>query len=387
MRPRLLPLAGLLLSLPALAQWNTNGNTASKSFRLGTNNNISLRFYTNGSQKAIITPSGNVGFGVEYPTQAFEVAGNSRFYKPVVLDSGLRVGSMLIADANNANGVTINGKNKGLTVEVNDNEDPMNRTEMGISVFAEGLGIHVNAGGSNGVGINTQGGLYGLIAGAHMEGHAAIYARTPNEFGFAAEFEGPVYATGMFNSSDTKLKTDVQDFSGLDIVGKLKPKNYSFAGKTMPKGRHYGLMAQDVETIAPSLVKNVKLPDSELKAVNYIELIPVLIKGMQEQQAMINSLKEEVARLNGTTNAALNSAWIDAIENPVKGTARMRYNVPEGNGRLLVLDVTGRQIKSINLKGGGTLNLDVSGLASGVYNYSLVVDGKPVETKRLTVQR
>lgn len=387
MKPRLLPLAGLLLSLPAFAQWSTSGNTASKSFRLGTNNNVSLRMFTNGTQKAIITPSGNVGFGVEYPNLPFEVAGRSRFYKPVLLDSGLRVGSMLIADANNAYGVRIKSRKTGLNIEVEDNEDPMYRSETGINVFAEGLGIAVNAGGSNGVGIYTHGGLYGVVAGAHLDGFAAILARTPNSSGYAAEFDGDVYTTGMYNSSDTKLKTDVQDFKGLDIVGKLKPKNYLFVGQTMPTGRHYGLIAQDVEKIAPSLVKNVKLPDSELKAVNYIELIPVLIKSMQEQQAMIEELKDEVARLKGTTNAALSSAWVEAVGNPVKATARMRYNVPEGNGRLLVLDVTGRQVKSIALKGAGTLNLDVSGLASGVYNYSLVVDGRPVETKRLTVQR
>ncbi|MEQ9036725.1 MAG: hypothetical protein RID02_15760, partial [Gracilimonas sp.] len=35
----------------------------------------------------------------------------------------------------------------------------------------------------------------------------------------------------------------------------------------------------------------------EYKTMNYTELIPVLIKGMQEQQAEIERLKEEIEKL------------------------------------------------------------------------------------------
>lgn len=75
----------------------------------------------------------------------------------------------------------------------------------------------------------------------------------------------------------------------------------------LPKGTHYGLIAQDVEKILPGLVKDTKFDtryakqdtsdksNSEIidfKALNYTELIPIIIKGMQEQQQTIENLQQ-----------------------------------------------------------------------------------------------
>src|SRR5438105_11729528 len=76
----------------------------------------------------------------------------------------------------------------------------------------------------------------------------------------------------------------------------------------LPIGNQYGLIAQDVEQVLPNLVKDSKFVAPEgfsegssqtqetllkqketidFKAVNYTELIPIIIKGMQEQQKQL----------------------------------------------------------------------------------------------------
>ena len=47
----------------------------------------------------------------------------------------------------------------------------------------------------------------------------------------------------------------------------------------------------------------------------------------------------------------------------------------------------GRKIKTVSLStfGKGVLNVDTKGLSAGTYSYTLVVDGKVMETKKMTI--
>jgi hypothetical protein len=87
-------------------------------------------------------------------------------------------------------------------------------------------------------------------------------------------------------------------------------------------------------------------------------------------------------------NVFLSSAQLGEVSpNPVKGTASIQYAIPEGSTRahLHITDALGRQIKTIQLTTSGVINIDVTSLVSGVYNYSLIVDNKTVATKKMTV--
>jgi hypothetical protein len=206
----------------------------------------------------------------------------------------------------------------------------------------------------------------------------------------------------------------------------------------LPKGRHYGLIAQDLEEVLPDLVHETQFNTAiarpkeiapkatqanagtpppveteqsmgeviDYKAVNYMELIPILVKGMQEQQQMIekleqhnyeqqqqiDNLKTMVSKLSigQGFNTFLSRAELgEVIPNPVKSNASIQYAIPEGSNRaqLLITDALGRSIRKITLSTSGLINVDVTSLASGVYNYSLIVDNKTVATKKMTVVR
>ena len=69
------------------------------------------------------------------------------------------------------------------------------------------------------------------------------------------------------------------------------PKNY--AG-FLPKGIHYGFMAQELKNVYPTFVI---LNSNGYYSVNYQEMIPILAKGIQEQQTQIDDLKKEISEL------------------------------------------------------------------------------------------
>lgn len=86
---------------------------------------------------------------------------------------------------------------------------------------------------------------------------------------------------------------------------KLRPVTYEMKTDEYPfmnfeKGTQIGFIAQEMESIFPSLVvpgahpgENENDPFIEYKGINYIGLTPILVKALQEQQIMIDSLKSE----------------------------------------------------------------------------------------------
>lgn len=102
---------------------------------------------------------------------------------------------------------------------------------------------------------------------------------------------GNLHATGTFtNPSDMRLKHDVSALAyGLDEVLALQPSSYSY-NEDEAEALRFGLIAQDVRAIMPELVSED--PASGMLSLNYIDVIPVLIRAIQEQNAEITSLRE-----------------------------------------------------------------------------------------------
>ena len=74
--------------------------------------------------------------------------------------------------------------------------------------------------------------------------------------------------------------------------------------------KHFGLIAQELQTIYPELV--VKGQDGYL-GVNYIELVPILVRGIQELKSEVNELKAEVKELKAKC-AGVEKTDIDELE-------------------------------------------------------------------------
>ncbi len=144
-----------------------------------------------------------------------------------------------------------------------------------------------------------------VIAGGTTAGTWAFYAYATT-LGYAAYFSGNVYCTGSYLPSDEKLKTNIQPMkNSLDKIMQLDVMTYDFKATEFPEmnlplDRQNGFTAQNIESVFPELVKvnpAKKEQSVEFKAVNYTGLIPVLTSAIQEQQALIDNLKNQNAEL------------------------------------------------------------------------------------------
>jgi hypothetical protein len=115
---------------------------------------------------------------------------------------------------------------------------------------------------------------------------------------------GTVFATSTTISaiSDQRLKENIQDIDiGLDAVMQLKPRKFDWKdgkGKNIKGDR--GWVAQEFETIFPEMVNEWADPAPEGEAPYKsvaADLIPVLVKAIQEQQLMIETLTTRLTAL------------------------------------------------------------------------------------------
>jgi hypothetical protein len=97
-----------------------------------------------------------------------------------------------------------------------------------------------------------------------------------------------ISAAGAFSSSDIRLKEGIQGIpQALDKINLVEGKSYIFKNDGN-KQLHYGVIAQDLQKLFPHLVQE---NENGYLAVNYLELIPVLIEALKEQQNTIENSK------------------------------------------------------------------------------------------------
>ena len=169
------------------------------------------------------------------------------------------------------------------------------------------------------------------------------YGTGGNSGNYALYSAGYAYISSGYWGSDRKLKKNIRDYEGaINDIMNLRPREYDcrvdeFPTLGLPTEPQLGLIAQELEEVFPELIKETHNPkqvvpesaareqgldykvimeavyddegtlqaeatvevgeEFDFKAVNYIGLVPVLIKGIQEQQAMIEALEARIEEL------------------------------------------------------------------------------------------
>lgn len=316
--------------------------------------------------------------------------------------------------------------------------------ERGISSYEGGdkYGIHGTADGSNG----RHYGVYGVADGVGGTGticygvygkgngfaiNYGVYGATAINTSFvgsaAGYFQGDLTYTGTLNNpSDKKLKKSIIDVKdGMELIMNLRPVNYNFKTNdynymNLPEGKQWGFVAQEVEKILPNLVqenlhpkepnnKSSEMEYLEYKSINYIGLIPVLTKAIQEQhqaitdkEEKIEELRMEVEELKRLVNTLIDTKGesIQAVvienarlgqnmPNPFNSSTRIPYSIPQNSNKAVieVHGINGQLIKTIpiNTFGEGIVELQTQNLSNGQYTYTLEVDGRVIDTKKMNL--
>ena len=127
------------------------------------------------------------------------------------------------------------------------------------------------------------------------------------------------YTGGFFNASDNRLKKNVTELnSAIGIIEKLRAVSYNYDTEKYPnmglsEKLDYGFIAQELKEILPNVVSEMSIPvngtavvEANSKAelnfesfymVDYTRLIPIAIKGIQEQQKLIEKQNKKIEAL------------------------------------------------------------------------------------------
>lgn len=195
------------------------------------------------------------------------------------------------------------------------------RTTGGSGV--SGIGVNGVVGTSN----NPDGfGVYGinnsntgLAVGSYGMGFNGVYGQTTNTAnGWAGFFtadigsDGGFYAIGpgVFNLSDQRLKSNFSSIENpLEKISLLNGKHYLIKTKHLNaqneleirERQEYGVIAQEVEAIFPEMVEDKAIfsntgDETNYKAVNYNQLVPVLIEAIKELKSEVDELREQLEK-------------------------------------------------------------------------------------------
>ena len=104
----------------------------------------------------------------------------------------------------------------------------------------------------------------------------------------------------MNNTSDINLTTNVENLqqnTSLDIINSLKPVSFiwkdNISNQSKQNTQDIGFIAHELQMYYPSLVTGIK-DNEEYQTVNYVGLIPILVKAFQEQNETILELKRKI---------------------------------------------------------------------------------------------
>ena len=138
----------------------------------------------------------------------------------------------------------------------------------------------------------------------------AVWGIAPSSGGNeAGYFSGNVTVSGTFsNPSDERLKENISPLGSVtDKIMLVSVNTYNFKNEfgylNLPQAKQYGFLAQNLQKIFPELVRTVvdksKGEDHlfEYKTVNYLGMIPILTKALQEEHTQRIQTEKELEDL------------------------------------------------------------------------------------------
>ena len=267
--------------------WLIGGNALTGTGNLGTTSNNHIDLISNNIVRGRLSNLGEFFIGTTNTTLAGDlVNGVSNAVFPWALNG---------YSANNGSGVygAIQANTNTQFAGVQGESDALNGTAPGV----RGLGLKLTLNGVNGARAGT---------GANT--------------GWGGLFQNDLGYTGIFAvASDARLKKNIATINdplklvmklrGVTYEHRLDDPNYSDLG--LKQGLAYGFIAQEVETVLPELVFEKLIPHINssqrsraeskpaelLKTVSYIEMIPILLEAIKQQQVQLEQLQNQLNSL------------------------------------------------------------------------------------------
>ena len=237
---------------------------------------------------------------------------------------------------------------------------------------------------------------------------------------YSVKGNGDVWCNSVTEYSDSVLKENVNVIQNAEsIVLSLRGVRYNhkpailsnpldsitIISTASPK-THIGLIAQEVELIVPEVVN---INDNGLKGVSYSNLVALLIEAFKELSIEVDSLKDDLDKCcdnnmiiesGGMKISELQQEEITSVDramlfqnkpNPFHLKSTIEFYIPEEAkvSWIMIFDLQGNLLEEISISNRGFSSIEINGdsFKPGMYLYSLIVDGKEIDTKRMILTR
>lgn len=377
----------------------------------------------------LILENGRLGFGVTSPARPFHMRASNSVFR--IDRDGNSPGFILARFPNgNYNGDAL--QSYGLIVNGYENGSP---GYLALTNFNGQIG-----GASDRVFLISQSGSL-IVDNATAQNPNAVV-----ESSYRLHVQGDAFKSGggdlWSTLSDKRLKRNIKKYEGgLDIIKKLNPVTYEYNGKAGTKvgQEHVGVVAQELQKVAPQMVSTFQFTTvddggieyidgkSDGKKVNHIEkeylsinassLKWIIVNAIKEQQETIASQDETIKsqdekiatleeRLDKMETLLNNTAIPSASQtvelgasvgllqnqpNPFNETTTIKYTLPQNtqNAKMRITDMNGKVIKIVELSDtqNGELIIKAGELSMGTYSYSLIVNGQILNTKKMVLAK
>jgi len=312
-----------------------NGNIRLRNdASLGTWSGHSLSLMTNSLARLTVKSDGKVGIGTASPTALLTVEGGGAGlgYAGIRVNNTNAAGIALIATASSSDAamvVTQSGSSGMIARFFDGGSSDVVRIDNGGGAHKGAVRLYGSNSSSSMGGFISGETNFGLLLGHQYNGSPyaianayrptsstssfAPYLDNTSSLGVAAYRWTAVYAAnGTIQTSDRNMKENIREISyGLEALMSLNPVSFRWKDNScrLGTGNNLGFVAQDLEQIIPDVVvhsytsdEEIQLarkekgiePERETYGVKYTELIPVLVKAIQEQQGLIEKMQQQI---------------------------------------------------------------------------------------------
>lgn len=202
-----------------------------------------------------------------------------------------------------------------------------------------------------------------------------------------------VFKSPIVVGSDEKLKSNVKPIENAkDVVIRMNGATYNYKFKNDNK-RYYGFIAQELKKVVPELVFNNNSSNEDTYYINYDGVIPILVEAFKEQNNKILELENQLELLKVSNNLNNNSSPIlfQNSPNPSSTETSIEYYLPKkySNVYIILKNLMGNELKKIkvdNNKGRNKILVNLNGINSGVFLYSLLADDLLIDSKKMIIK-